>query len=420
MTTPLRILHLDCTRGQGGQEKDHIHEACEFRRRGHIYWIGARPDTFLLRIAQKKDMALSLPMRSNFDLFSFLTIRRFLKSEKIDILVTTSYIDAVLGWFAALSLGGNRPVVVRQRHLLNPPKGMLPFRRFCDFIVAVSDIARFGYIERKIPFWKVVAIPRGIPEPGEGKGPSPSPSTDLPDNGRHANDRVILQIGTFQRDKGQLPLLEALRPHLAMNPSLHLVLLGEGPLRPNVERRLASERFADVKDRIHLPGFANPVPYYQRASVLAVSSFREAYSLVILEAFSHELPVVGFRQGGVIEAFSRGNFGELVPPWNFPLLAERTVAWALRDLPPGGGAARFLPGSFDIARSVERTESFYRWALERKKAGELGKNLYETFGGRIDPFARTAEKIKGAAEPEGRAGREKKEREISGGLDGSR
>lgn len=391
MKDSLRILHLDCTMGQGGQEKDHIHEACEFRRRGHLYWIGARPDTFLLRAAQKMEIGLSLPMRSNFDLLSFATIRNFLKSEKIDILVTTSYIDAVLGWFAAQSLGESRPVVVRQRHLLNPPKGMLPFRRFCDFIVAVSDIARFGYIERKIPFWKVVAIPRGIPKPEEGKAQFQSSFPDWPEN-----DRVILQIGTFQRDKGQLPLLEALRPHLARHPSLHLVLLGEGPLRPNIERRLASGRFADVRDRIHLPGFDDPLPYYKRASALVVSSFREAYPLVILEAFSHEVPVVGFRQGGVIEAFSRGNFGELVPPWNFPLLAERTVAWALRDLPPGGGAPRFLPGSFDIARSVERTESFYRWALERKKAGELGKNLYETFGGRIDPFAGEEEKIRKA------------------------
>jgi len=418
MTPPLRILHLDCTMGQGGQEKDHIHEACEFRRRGHLYWIGARPDTFLLRIAQKKDMALSLPMRSNFDLSSFLTIRRFLKSEKIDILVTTSYIDAVLGWFAAISLGGNRPVVVRQRHILNPPKGMLPFRRFCDFIVGVSDIARFGYIERKVPFWKVVAIPRGIPEGGEGKGPSPSSFPEWKEK-----DRVILQIGTFQRDKGQLPLLEALRPHLERHLSLNLVLLGEGPLRPNIERRLACERFSGVRDRIHLPGFANPVPYYRRASALAVSSFRESYSLVALEAFSHEIPVVGFRQGGVIEAFSRGNFGELVPPWNFPLLAERTVAWALRDRPSGERSPLFAPGTFGIALSVERTETFYRWALERKKAGELGKNLYETFGGRIDPFAGTTEKIDGTAEPEGRTGmseREKEEREISGGLDGSR
>ena len=390
MSAPLRILHLDCTMGRGGQELDHISEAEAFRRRGHRYLIGARPGTFLLTEAQKRGCGLAFPLRSNVDLRSFLAIRRLLQKEKIDVLVTTSYIDAVLGWFAAISLGKDRPVVVRQRHLLNPPKGLLPFRRFCDGLVAVSDIARFGYIERKIPFWKVVAIPRGIPAKDQIPPSDAVPLPEIPEG-----VRVILQIGTFQRDKGQLPLLEAMRPHLELHPELHLVLLGEGPLRPNIERRLAAGRFAPVRDRIHLPGFRETEPYYVQASVLVVSSFREAYPLVILEAFSRGVPVTGFRQGGVIEVFSRGEWGELVPPWDFSLLAERTTSWALRETGRGEGAGRFPAGDLSIDRSVERTEAYYRWLLERKLSGSLDKNPYETSGGRADPFVRSGEGISG-------------------------
>ena len=384
MTPPLRILHLDCTRGRGGQEMDHLSEAKEFARRGHLYVIGARGGTYLLEEAQRQGCALPRPLKSNFDIVSFLAIRRFIKRENIGVLVTTSYIDAVLGWFSALSLGKGRPVVVRQRHLLNPPKGLLPFRRFCDAIVAVSDIARFGYIERKIPFWKVVAIPRGIPEK---EAISPVSPLSLP--GILDSARVILQIGTFQRDKGQLPLLEALRLPLERHPELHLVLLGEGPLRPNIERRLSGERFASVRERIHLPGFQRTEPYYGRASVLAVSSFREAYPLVILEAFARGVPVVAFRQGGVIEAFARGGWGELVAPWDFPMLAQRIAAWALRERGENflEGERRFPVGDFDVARSVERTELYYRWLLARQASGALGQNPYLASGGRIDPFA---------------------------------
>ena len=392
MTSPLRILHLDCTRGRGGQEMDHLAEAKEFSRQGHRYVIGARPGTYLLEEAQRQGCGLALPLKSNFDIVSFFLIRTFIKREKIGILVTTSYIDAVLGWFSALSLGKRRPVVVRQRHLLNPPKGLLPFRRFCDAIVAVSDIARFGYIERKVPFWKVVAIPRGI---HEEEASAPVPPVSLP--GIPDAARVILQIGTFQRDKGQLPLLESLRLPMERHPDLHLVLLGEGPLRPNIERRLSSPRFASLRDRIHLPGFKKTEPYYARASVLAVSSFRESYSLVILEAFSRGVTVVGFRQGGVTEAFARGGWGELVAPWNFTMLAQRITAWALRakkaDLREGEGG--FPVGAFDVARSVERTERYYRWLLERQASGTLAQNPYLASGGRIDPFAEPEEKENG-------------------------
>ncbi|MGC8529477.1 MAG: glycosyltransferase [Leptospirillia bacterium] len=392
MSDPLRILHLDCTIGRGGQELDHINEAEAFRRRGHLYLIGARPGTFLWAEAQKRGGALAFPLRSNVDLPSFLAIRRLLQKEKIDVLVTTSYIDANLGWFAAISLGKDRPVVVRQRHLLNPPKGLLPFRRFCDALVTVSDIARFGYVERKIPFWKVVSIPRGIP--GEE---SPLTRSNAPLPGIPEGARVILQIGTFQRDKGQLPLLEALLSPLLHHPDLHLVLLGEGPLRPNIERRLAAERFAPVRDRIHLPGFQETSPYYAKTSVLIVSSFREAYPLVILEAFSQGVPVVAFRQGGVIEAFSRGEWGELVPPWNFSLLAERATFWALKEGRASclEGERAFPPGTFGIDRMVDRTEAYYRWLLERKRSGSLGKNPYEIAGGRGGPFGRMGEGISG-------------------------
>ena len=384
MTEPLTILHLDCTMGQGGQEKDHIHEAMAFSKMGHRYVIAARPGTFLLRVAESLGMGLSVPFRSNFDLHSFGLIRGFIRENRVQILVTTSYIDSVLGWFAALSLGRDRPVVIRQRHLLNPPKQLIPYRYFCDFLVAVSDIARFGYIERSIPFWKVVSLPRGIPEPGEGKGPPPSVNCDFPEGAR-----VVLQVGTFQRDKGQLSLLESMLPELLIHPSLHLVLLGDGPLRGNLERRLSLERFREVRSRIHLPGWCNPVPFYKKAAVTVISSFREAFSLVALESLVLGVPVVAFRQGGLPEALSWANWGEMVDPWDFPELSRRAVSWANRpelSCPEITRIRRVYDERYSIEAAAARTERFYRWALERKKAGRLGVNPYEIAGGRGDPF----------------------------------
>jgi glycosyltransferase involved in cell wall biosynthesis len=365
---------------------DHIHEAIEFVRRGHNYWIGARPGTRLLDWSEKKGVGIPLPLRSNFDLFSFLAIRRFLVDKKIDILVTTSYIDSVLGWFAALSLGPSRPAVIRQRHLMNPPNLLLPYRRFCDHLVTVSDIARFGFIEKGIPFWKVVSLPRGIPEPREGKSGRSLTEAEFP--AFSESDRILLQIGTFQRDKGQLPLMEGLLPHLRKNRSLHLVLLGDGPLKKNLERKRDSERFREVRSRIHLPGWSDPVPFYRRAAVTVISSFREAFPLVALESLPMGVPVVGFRQGGVPEVSEWAGWGELVDPWNFDLLCRTAVRWALRpelSCPKIDTIRRVFFERFSIEHSVDRTERFYRWAIEQRQRGEKG-NPYEKSGGRADPF----------------------------------
>jgi len=384
VTEPLSILHLDCTMGQGGQEKDHIHEAVAFAKMGHRYIVAARPGTFLLQMAESKDIGLALPFRSNFDLVSLRLLRRFIKENRVRILVTTSYIDSVLGWFAALSLGQDRPVVVRQRHLLNPPKSLFPYRHFCDYLVTVSDIARFGYIERGLPFWKVVSLPRGIPDPGEEKSQEPWRIPEIPEDAR-----IVLQIGTFQRDKGQLSLLESMRPHLRTHPSLHLVLLGDGPLRGNLERRVADARFHEVRSRIHLPGWGNPVPFYQRAAVTVISSFREAFPLVALESLCQGVPVVAFRQGGLPEVMRWADWGDLITPWNFTDLCRQAVDWALRpelSCPKIETIRRVYHDRYSNEAAAARTERFYRWAIAREKAGRLKVNPYEIAGGRGDPF----------------------------------
>lgn len=380
---PLCILHLDCTMGKGGQERDHINEAREFRRRGHLYLIGARPGTPLLDMADHEGIGIPFAMRSNFDILSFLAIRRFIRKNRVDVLVTTSYIDSTLGWFAALSLGASRPPVIRQRHILNPPNNLLPYRHFCDRLVAVSDIARYLYVERKIPFWKVVSIPRGIPIPEPPDSSSPDPLPGLPESAR-----ILLQIGTFQRDKGQLPLMEALLPALGRDPSFHLVFLGDGALVRNLDARRGSPRFREVRDRIHFPGWTDPAPYYRRAAVTVIPSFRESFSLVALESLHAGVPVVGFRQGGLPEIFHRIRWGELVDPFDFKKLGEVAATWAARpalSCPDLDTIRKSVSTHFSIARSVDLSARFYRWSIERRKAGETG-NPYRERGGAADPF----------------------------------
>lgn len=72
-------------------------------------------------------------------------------------------------------------------------------------------------------------------------------------------------------------------------PDWHLTIVGDGPERANVERHAQELRLKHV----HFDGFQKPRPYYERASVLVLTSEYEGFPLVLAECMSFGVvPVV--------------------------------------------------------------------------------------------------------------------------------
>lgn len=389
MEQKLRILHLDCTTGFGGQERDHISEAACFQARGHTYILGARTGTTFAREASKSVRTVELPLKNNLDLDSLASIRGFLRKERIDVLVTTSYIDSWLGAVAAYSMGRSRPLIIRQRHILNPPRNLFPFKKLCDRLVVVSDALRIFFVESGLPFWHVLTIPRG------SEFASLDRSTEDPvrirkELGISDMAPVLLQIGTFQRDKGHKLMLDSLRELWKVRPDLVMIFLGSGPLFNDIVMK-ARKRFPDrfALRQIVFTGQADPKPYYAIASAVVVPSVRESFSLVTLEAMGHGVPVVSYRVGGVPEIFDRVPGGRLVLP-NDTKSFSKAVLDVLEDTSLREKMqteySRQILGQFSLERSVDRTETFYRWGLERLRNGKIHKNPYIDEGGRADCF----------------------------------
>ncbi|AKS23583.1 hypothetical protein ABH19_07250 [Leptospirillum sp. Group II 'CF-1'] len=380
----VNIFHLDCTTGFGGQESDHLSEARGFLEEGHRYILGTREGTPLDEKARKEVPTVSLPLSGNMDMVSLRRIRQVLLSEKIDVLVTTSYIDSWLGPLAAYSLGKSRPFVVRQRHLFNPPKNLFPYRKMCDRLVVVSDALRLYFMEKGLPFWHVTTIHRGIPEidrrPSLEKDLS-SPHPERPDG------PIILQVGIFQRDKGQHLALDVFKKLVQKRHDLSLVFLGDGPLLPEVQAR-ADQIFApEIRRRIVFAGYQDPRPFLRRASVVIQPSLREALGLSILEALAEGLPVVAFRVGGVPEILNHAPPGRgiLVQPWNTEAFASAVLESLEKTMPREPFDHKNV---FSLKACVRKTLSFYEDGLEKLRSGFLHKNPYETIGGRADPMFR--------------------------------
>lgn len=389
MKQRLRILHLDCTTGFGGQERDHISEAACFQARGHTYILGARAGTTFAREAEKLAQTVELPLRNNLDLESLASIRGLLRKERIDVLVTTSYIDSWLGAVAAYSLGRSRPLIIRQRHILNPPRNLFPFRKLCDRLVVVSDALRIFFVESGLPFWHVLTIPRG------SEFASTDRSTEDPAHIRRELGipdaaPVLLQIGTFQRDKGHKLMLDSLGDLWKARPDVIMIFLGAGPLFNEIVMK-ARKRFPEQFDRrrIVFTGQADPKQFYRIASAVVVPSVRESFSLVTLEAMGHGVPVVSYRVGGVPEIFDRVPGGRLVLP-NDTKSFSNAVLEVLEDTSlrekMRAEYSRQILAHFSLDRSVDRTVSLYRWGLARLRSGKIHENPYIDEGGRADCF----------------------------------
>ena len=125
----------------------------------------------------------------------------------------------------------------------------------------------------------------------------------------------------------------------ALRPRLRLVMVGEGPLRAEVQAVLEA---AGLSDLAWLPGERSDVPEVLRGLHLFVLPSRaEGISNTILEAMACGLPVLATAVGGNADLVVDGATGEIVPPGDAGTMAARMVAFATD---PGRAAAMGLAG----------------------------------------------------------------------------
>jgi glycosyltransferase involved in cell wall biosynthesis len=122
---------------------------------------------------------------------------------------------------------------------------------------------------------------------------------------------VVLAVGRLVPQKDFGVLLEAFADVRRSRPA-RLVILGEGPLRPDLEAQ--AERLG-VADDVVLPGFcANPYPVMAAADAFVLSSRWEGSPGVLIEAMACGAPVVATDcPSGPRQVLDGGRYGRLVP-----------------------------------------------------------------------------------------------------------
>jgi glycosyltransferase involved in cell wall biosynthesis len=102
----------------------------------------------------------------------------------------------------------------------------------------------------------------------------------------------LLGVGRLTEQKGFDLLISTFARLAARHPDWDLIILGEGPSRPQLEDLVRSH---NLSERIFLPGQAgNIAEWYRAAEIYAMSSRFEGFPNTLAEALAHGLPAVSF------------------------------------------------------------------------------------------------------------------------------
>ncbi len=177
-------------------------------------------------------------------------------------------------------------------------------------------------------------------------------------------------IGTVTRlspQKAPLDFVRAAAQVARTHPKAWFMMVGDGPLRADVEK-LARE--LGIADRLVLTGLRRDVPELMAAfDIFALSSLWEGLPRVIPQAMATGLPVVATACDGSAEAVEDGVTGFLVPPGQPAQLAQRLSQ--LLDDPDlasqMGETGLERAQEFDVQRMVTQIDSLYRELLAEKR-----------------------------------------------------
>ncbi|MEJ8307247.1 glycosyltransferase [Saccharibacillus sacchari] len=230
-----------------------------------------------------------------------------------------------------------------------------------DLFIAVSDFIRSKLISQGYPPEKVVRHYIGI----NVESFTPDPAIQ--------RQETVLFVGRLVEVKGCAYLIEAMAEVQRKNPEAELVVIGDGPLREELERMAASRlkryRFLGTQPHHIVREWMNKARVFSVPSVRAENGAEEGLGMVFLEAAAMGVPVASFATGGIPEAVEHGKSGYLAPERDSHrlgayierLLTERDLWKSFSEY----GQAR-VSRQFDLYEQTRKMEDLYKMVISKQ------------------------------------------------------
>ncbi len=271
---------------------------------GHRGTIGDELETLGIRV-------IYLNAHQKFyNLFTTWKLLQVLRQERPHIVQSSQFDANVHARLAAWWL--RVPVVIIEEHGLYRWKRWYhrwidrALLRGTDAAIAVSKSVEEWLVRQGIAAGKIVVLPNCVDvERFSAERSKPEARRQL---GYGADEMIIGTVGTLRWEKGHRYLLEAMRIVADRHPSARLVVVGDGPLRRELEQRVAELRLDGRVD--FLGQRRDHEELLVSFDLFVLASVNESFGIALAEAMCAGLPCVATSVGGIPEAMGRVTRGE--------------------------------------------------------------------------------------------------------------
>ena len=311
--------------------------------------------------------------KSRFDPTTLPALLRVIRAKKIDILHMHGYGATTFGRMAA-GLRSMPAIVHEHANLTSTPW----FQKLADAVLeAETDIALavsqstadFLVQARQLPPDKVKVVYLGVPME-EFSRPRDAAEVEAArrELGATPDDLLIGSVTRLHESKGNIHLVHAAARVLAERPHARFVVIGEGPLRAELE---AQAQRLGIAARFQFAGFARDVPRVVSAFDVSVfPSLWEGTPLTVFEALAMGKAIVATDADGLLDVLAHERDALIVPRRDEAALAAALVRTiddaALRQRLSAG--ARITSRQYDIATFVDKMQRLYDLLHEVSRA----------------------------------------------------
>lgn len=326
----MRVLHLISSSGFFGAERVVAELAMASVRDGRVAPVVGIINNRYNPHLEIRDMlapsgisCVAFPCASRFDLRLLLSLRKYIRRNRVDIVHAHGY---KANFYAHLATRLSPAAAVATVH--NWIRNDAALRRYAlldkfllrgfDAVAVVSRALEDEVRAAGIPGSRIWFIANGI-------GGGTRVTADQADAARRAfgiqpGVKVVGTVGRLSEEKGYRSFMQAALAVARRAPAVHFLLVGDGPLRDELARRVAAEGYAD---RFIFAGVRQDVPLCLAAmDVFMLPSLVEGMPMALLEAMAAGVPVIATAVGAVPGIISDPVSGRLVPPGNAAALAE--------------------------------------------------------------------------------------------------
>jgi glycosyltransferase involved in cell wall biosynthesis len=358
---------------QALRARTHGHRSLSFElAAAQLHWLRRRPRALLS--AWVRALGASAPSPKLLVRAPAVLLKAALVARRVEVM-GVAHLHAhwathpALAAWAVRALTGIPYSFTAHAHDLYVDRAMLREKvRDAAFVVTISDYNR-GLIERTCGVdarGKVHVVRCGV---------------DLrrfaPSARRAPEVATFTCVASLRPYKGHAVLLDAVALLRARGLAARVVLVGDGPLRADLEARIARLELGDAVSlrgavpHEEIPGLLAGATAVVQPSVTQADGQMEGIPVALMEAMACGVPVVSTRLSGIPELVQDGEGGLLVPERDPEALADamaRIAGDPSLAARLGAGARRIVERDFDLAANVDALEALLSGAASSARA----------------------------------------------------